>query len=157
MTKKYYCFFSFLVISVVFTVIGCKDKMGGTYPMTIKVTMDGKIIDGAIVSLVQLTGDGHTAVGISNASGIATIKSTEGWNGVFPGEYTVTIKKTEITTSSTPPPGTEVDRTYGGEDNAYTVSRELLPAQYGNSRTSGLSVTQEKKKGAFEFDITENP
>ena len=121
--------------------------------MTIKVTQDGSAVEGAIV---QLIGGNKTAVGITNPTDVATIKSTEGWDGVFPGEYAVTIKKTEMTTSSTPLLGTEEDRT-GGEDNAYIVSRELLPAKYGDAKTSELKVTQESKKGAFEFDLSANP
>jgi len=152
MTKRNCCVFSFLLIFAILSLVGCKDRMGGTYAMTVKVTQGGTAVEGAMVSLIQLTGEGHTAVGVTNASGIAAIKSTQSWEGVFPGEYSVTIKKTEVTTSSTPPPGTEVDRS-SSEENAFTVMRELLPAKYGNPRTSELKLTQEKKKGSFEFDL----
>ena len=123
--------------------------------MSIKVTLDGTPLEGATVSLVEIAGTGKTAVGMTTASGFAPMKSTEGWEGVFPGEYTVTIKKTQYSTSSTPPGGGDGDRS--GEDGEYAVSTELLPEIYGNSRTSGLKVTQEKKKGAFTFDISANP
>ncbi|MCL2622712.1 MAG: carboxypeptidase-like regulatory domain-containing protein [Planctomycetaceae bacterium] len=152
MTKSICRVFSFLLIFAALFIAGCKDKMGGSYPMTIKVTQEGNALEGATVFLIQLTGDGQTAVGVTNASGIAAIKSTEGWEGVFPGEYTVTIKKTEYSTSSTPPPGTEVDRS-SSDENVFSVSRELLPAKYGNARTSEMKVMQEKKKGYFEFDL----
>lgn len=149
-----------LAFSLVF-VAGCKDKMGGTYPMTIKVTLDGNPLEGATVSLVGVS-DGKTAIGISDASGVATIKSTEGWDGVFPGEYTVTMKKTEYTTSSTAPSGTETSRTSSGDDtaeeeNAFAVSRELLDAKYAKATTSGMTVTQEAKKGSFNFDLSSTP
>jgi len=157
MTKRNCCVFSFLLIFAASSVVGCKDKMGGTFPMSIKVSMNGSPVEGAMVMLFEDGGKGHTATGVTNASGLAVVKSTEGWGGVFPGEYSVSIKKTENTTSSTPPPGTEVDRTYGGDDNVYTVSRELLPVKYGNAKTSELKVTQDKKKGYAEFDLKENP
>ena len=155
MTKNnFYVLPLLLIFAVIFTV-GCKDKFGGSFPMTIKVTQSGTPVEGAIVALYGVS-DGKTATGVTDAKGIATIKSTDGgWQGVFPGEYTVTIKKTETTISSTPPPGTEVDRN-STEENAFTVSRELLPAQYGNARTSDLKVTQEAKKGTFEFDLPAN-
>ena len=124
--------------------------------MTIKVTLDGVTQERALVSLTQVSGEGHTAVGTTDAAGIATIKSTEGWNGVFPGEYTVTIKKVEMTTSSTPPKGAEVDRTSdGGDENAFVTMTDLLPKKYGSTKTSELKVTQESKAGAFEFDLSE--
>ena len=122
--------------------------------MSIKVTLDGTPLEGATVSLIQP--EGHTAVGVTDASGIAVIKSTDGLEGVFPGDYTVTIKKTERSTSSTPPPGTEIDRG-SSEENFFVTSRELLPVKYGSVKTSGLTVTQARQKGYFEFDITENP
>ena len=136
--------------------VGCKDKMGGTYPVTIKVTLDGEPLDGARILLSEVSGS-QSAVGITDASGVANIKSTEGdWGGVFPGEYDVVIKKTETTTSSTPPPGTEVSRDVPPEEQVYSISRELLPAKYGNPRTSGLKVSHTNKKEHFEFDISAN-
>ncbi|MCL2348414.1 MAG: hypothetical protein FWC50_09155 [Planctomycetaceae bacterium] len=155
MTKNNRFVFSLLLIFIVLFIAGCKDKMGGTYSMTIKVTQGGTAVEGAIVTLSEIS-NSKTAAGVTNASGIATMKSTEGWEGVFPGQYGVAIKKTEVTTSATPPPGTEVDRSSGGEDNAYTVSRELLPAKYGSARTSGLKVTQKNEKGQFELDLSAN-
>lgn len=157
MNKNNYHVFSLLLISVMMFAVGCKDKMGGTYPMTIKVTLDQVPLDGATVSLFQLSGDGHTATGITDALGNAIIKSTEGWEGVFPGEYTVTVKKTEYSTSTTPPKGAEVDHTSSDEEGSFSISKELLPEKYGSTKTSGLTVTQESKKGSFEFDISMNP
>jgi hypothetical protein len=154
MTNYNHYVFSFLLILVALSIVGCQDKSGGTYPMSIKVTQGGTPLEGATVTL---TGDSHTAVGITDTAGTATIKSTEGWTGVFPGEYAVTIKKTEYSTSSSPPPGTEVDRTSSDENQVFSIKRELLPAKYGNSKTSEMTVTQEKKKGTFEFDIPKSP
>ena len=137
--------------------VGCKDKMGGTYPVTVKVTMDGTPLDGATILLSEASGS-KSASGITDASGVASIKSTEGgWGGVFPGEYDVVIKKIETSTSSTPPPGTEVDRSAPPEDQVYSITRELLPAKYGNAKTSGLKVSHANKKESFEFDITMTP
>ena len=135
---------------------GCKDNMGDTYPATVKVTMDGKPLEGASILLTEVSGS-RSAAGITDASGVASIKSTEGgWGGVFPGEYDVVIKKTERTTSSTPPPGAEVSRDVPPEDQVYSISRELLPAKYGNAKTSGLKVSHANKKEHFEFDLSEN-
>ena len=124
--------------------------------MTIKVTLDGTALEGATVLLSEISG-GKSAVGITDARGVARIKSTEGKEGVFPGEYAVTIKKTETITSSTPPRGMDVGRDVPPEDQIFSTTRELLPAKYGSLATSGLTVTQVNKKGAFEFDLTENP
>jgi hypothetical protein len=155
MTKKNNSIFPFLLIVVALSIVGCKDKMGGPYPMTIQVTQNSTPVEGAIVT-IQATSGGQTATGVTNAAGIATIRSTEGWEGVFPGEYTVTVKKTETTFSSTPPPGTEGSRSSDGEDSAYVISREMLPLKYGNAATSELKATQENKKGHFEFDLSTN-
>ena len=122
--------------------------------MTIKVTMDGTPLEGA---RILLSASSQSAVGITDASGVANIKSTEGWEGVFPGEYDVTIKKTEVTTSTTPPPGTDVVRDAPPEEQVYSITRELLPAKYGNTNTSGLKLSHANKKETFEFDISANP
>ena len=156
MIKKTYRILPFVFIVALSLSVGCQDKMGGTYPVTIKVTLDGKPLEGARILLSEVSGS-QSAVGVTDASGVASIKSTEGgWGGVFPGEYDVVMKKTEVTTSSTPPPGTEVDRSAPPEDQVYSISRELLPAKYGNAKTSGLKVSHANKKEHFEFDLSEN-
>jgi len=153
MIKNTYQILPLVVVFALSLSVGCQDKMGGTYSATVKVTMDGKPLEGASILLTEVSGS-KSAAGITDASGVASVKSTEGgWGGVFPGEYNVVIKKTERTTSSTPPPGTEVSRDVPPEDQIYYTSRELLPAKYGNARTSELKLTQEKKKGSFEFDL----
>ena len=155
MSKKNSYIFSFVLVCAVLSLVGCKDNMGGTYPLSIKVTMDGNPLEGATVSLIQQTGEGHAAVGMTDAKGIAIIKSTEGWGGAFPGEYAVTIKKTEHSVSSTPV-GKE-EGTRDEADNIYAVSRELLPAKYASFSTSEMKVIHESKSGTFEFDISSNP
>ena len=137
--------------------VGCKDKSGGTYPVSVKVTLDSASLEGATVLLSEVSGS-KSAVGITNASGVANIKSTEGWDGVFPGEYNVVIKKTEITYTTTPPAGTEVDRsTPPEEEQRYSITRELLPAKYGKESTSGLKLSHVNQKETFEFDLSANP
>ena len=153
MTKNLHLCFSFLLIFAVLFCAGCKDNMGETYPLTVKVTLDGTPLEGATVMLLEPT-QSKTAVGTTDASGVATVKSTEGWDGVFPGEYGVTIMKTEHTTTTVPPKGEDVSP---DEDGNYAVSIELLPSKYASTKTSGLTLKQENKKGSFQFDISENP
>lgn len=158
MSKNKGYLFLLVIICAMAPLVGCKDKMGGTSPLSIKVTMDGAPLEGATVSLFQLTGDGNSAVGITDATGVAVIKSTLGWEGTFPGEYSVTIKKTEYSTSSTAEAKSEADRTSADDgDSTFAVSKELLPKKYASPASSGLKVVHEKGKPLAEIEITANP
>jgi hypothetical protein len=153
MTKPITPIASLFLIFASLSLVGCADKMGGTYPLTIKVMLEGEPVEDAFVSIFQQDGTGHAAVGITNASGVAAVKSTEGWEGAFPGEYDVKIAKTEsafvsATPSGNRPAGSEADDTMVASE-----PRSLLPEKYASISTSGLKLTHEKKKGHFEFDL----
>jgi len=68
----------------------------GYSQVEVKVTLDGAPLEGATVSLVPKDGSNAGASGITNSSGVATMKSTSDKSGVLAGEYIVTVAKTEV-------------------------------------------------------------
>ena len=128
-------------------VVGCGgEKNPGTVPVSVKITQKGSPLSDATVSIISK--DGKSASGRTNASGIAELSTVEGWDGAFPGEYGVSVEKTEMEIVKAPsadsPNGTRAQR------------KNLLPKKYASSKTSGFTMTVDKgQKEPVVFDITE--
>jgi hypothetical protein len=125
---------------------GCSGGgVGGTVPVSGKVTYKGAPVEGATVSFLG-TGDGSkVATAVSGAGGAYEL-STVNTKGALPGKYSVTVTKTETSEgvaqtmeeaakSKAPPP----------------TSKELLPAKYGDPAQTPLKF--EVKSGSNTFDL----
>ncbi|MCL2623091.1 MAG: carboxypeptidase-like regulatory domain-containing protein [Planctomycetaceae bacterium] len=67
------------------------------YPATVTVMQDGKPLAGAEVFLLNLDTSVNWPVGaITNASGVAVLRTNGQYPGAPEGQYKVTVRKTEI-------------------------------------------------------------
>lgn len=93
-----------VLFSTVVTLAGCggaKPDYPDTAAVTVTVTQAGQPLEGATVSFIN-PGSEYTGSGMSDASGNVVVTSFEQGDGLVPGEYKVTVRKSE--TISTPDP-----------------------------------------------------
>lgn len=161
-----YCHLSLALWCV--TLIGCGSGSGfpKTYPVTGKVTLNGKAIEGAMVTF-QLAEGKENAIGSTDASGEFKLSMFQPSDGAIPGQYRVAIRKVppgELTApANTPPPGTlasgDLPADYAppapteGSSKVKQAKSEV-PEKYGNDQASGLRATvTEAGPNRFEFDL----
>ncbi|MFO0943286.1 MAG: carboxypeptidase-like regulatory domain-containing protein [Pirellulales bacterium] len=144
-----------LVIPVLCVCIaGCGGSSGfpKTYPVTGKVTMNGKAIEGAMVTF-KLEEGKENAIGTTDSKGEFTLSMFQPGDGAVPGAYRITVTKLPpgVTASaSTPPPGQlgaadlpsdyappTPDTNKGGP----AAPKSEIPAKYSNEQSSGLRAT----------------
>lgn len=136
-----------------------------TFKVSGTVTLEGKPVDGAIVTFVS-SENKKNAVGSTNAKGEFKLSTFGPGDGALPGSYKVTISKTDEAAAppaTTPPPGViaggEISESYvppantaGGKKGS--GPKNLLPAKYANEQTSGLVATvAENDQNKFDFEL----
>ena len=89
------------------------------------------------VTLKQVP-SGVVASGEVDRSGSFSLRAGSS-NGMPPGEYAASVRVCEVT----PPP----------EPGGYSSSRDISPARYSNSKTSGLSVTLVAGSNDVQLDL----
>ena len=124
---------------------GRKGDRPATFPVAGTVSLDGTPLAGARVSF-EAHGVKYWAEGLTDASGRYALMTFEPGDGAVPGVYQVVITKYED-------PATVPESRRERPDY---VPRNLLPARYATSSTSGLSatVTAESGSEANRFDFT---
>jgi len=92
--------------------------------------------------------DGDSAAGMTNDSGVAEMELT-GVNkkGALPGEYSVAVRKWDIVI--VPNPSEE------SPDDTRSTRVSLLPDKYGETSTSGFTLTVGTSAVKETFDIPE--
>lgn len=129
-------------------VAGCGYRRPGLLPTGALVTLDGKPVAGASVTLVP-SKPGRPAMGMSDDSGRVTFSTYGSRDGVPPGEYKAVVTKLVPTKKAkakleklSPRPAAE------GEEGAEPMTEmqdddyeNLLPARYAGIGTTDLSVT----------------
>ena len=146
------------------TTVGCGG--GSSFPDPVPVTgvvkLNGSPVDGATVTFMTKDGAGRSASGQTDGEGNFTLGTFSGDDGAIPGEYTVTITKSDSSSTDT----IDLDGE-GDPGEAYEAAMEAagsaaeagkvdtsLPAKYAKAEESGLnrSVGAEGKNH-FEFDL----
>jgi hypothetical protein len=97
------------------------------------VTLDGKPLDGAVVSFFPLADDGRSAAGVSGTDGVFRVTTFTPGDGALPGEYRVTVVMD-------PPP--EVD----GGAVAGESSMDFMMRAKPNFSKMGQKIEQSKKE-----------
>lgn len=128
-----------------------------TYPVTGTVTLNGQPVAGATVNF---TPKERAAPGQSGPQAASAVTDEQGkyqigtfakGDGALPGEYLVSVTKYE---GGGPTGGSSSEEEYRppvpGEEPP--VPKNVLPQQYANPNTSGLSIKVEAK--ANTYDIT---
>ena len=133
---------SFRVVGVIGAILlssalGCgRSNRPATTPVTLTITYQGKPVEGATVTLLPESASVPVATGITDRSGVAKPRTFPDVIGVVPGNYTVTVRKTEV--QGTLPEGQSLDDLPPGQGPTF---RELLPAKYASPSTSELKLT----------------
>ncbi|MGN6134450.1 MAG: carboxypeptidase-like regulatory domain-containing protein [Aureliella sp.] len=136
-----------------------------TYPVRGTVTLNGKPVEGAVVTFQPMEGKG-SAVGSTDANGVYTLSTFNPSDGALAGQYKVSIAKYEggvsPTSSSTNapgqlgPPGLPDDYAppaLTGNVSRPTGPKNLLPAKYANPDSSALRATVDTGKNEINFDM----
>lgn len=155
----------FLGLSCLVVTAGCESSSGfpKTYPVTGTVKVNGKPIDGAVVTF-QIESGKENAIGTTNASGEFKLSMFRPSDGAIPGQYRVAISKpTAATLSSGATPEGQIasgdlpaDYEPPAESMAPAASnaKSEIPAKYSNDQTSGLRATvTESDENHFDFDL----
>lgn len=146
------------IVLGIFACVGCND---GMVKLNARVTLDGKPLEGASVSLY---GEGESrnrpAAGMTNADGIVTFTTFQPNDGVLPGEYKVVVIKSP---NSVEEEMASYDRN-NPEDVKRMIARETggnvaftpstLPRSYLNPQTSPISVKVPPDEEVVEFALT---
>src|SRR5687768_7723562 len=137
-----HCGFLHCVLLLLTTISGCGpgNKLG-TAPVTGTVTYRGQPVDGATVSFIP-DGDGRPATAITKAGGAYQLTTLDS-EGALPGQYTVLVRKMEISPASTQP--VSMEDALKLNNRPPPPPKELLPAKYGDAAKSPLKF--EVKKG----------
>lgn len=141
------------VLILVLSASGCGDTsgVGPTFPVSGKVTINGTPLTAAstIVLFKPDAAKGNTSLfeptGTVDAEGNYTL-TTKGKKGAPPGWYKVIVTARE----DAPPVHPKTPKPHR------PVSKSLLPAKYGQTQTSGLSieVVEESAPGAYDLKLT---
>src|SRR5207244_4820472 len=128
---------------------GCGPKhanMPAHYPVTGKITLDGKPLPGAgIMFLPRGNTRGTGSQAMTDKEGAYTLKSDHAGAGAAEGEYAVTISRV-VNRDGTP----YVPR----PDAAEAGERETLPGHYSDSMKTILSANVPKGGDTINFELT---
>ncbi|HEX4607748.1 MAG TPA: metallophosphoesterase [Urbifossiella sp.] len=117
---------------------GTKRKTVPTFPAAGKVTLDGRPLVGATVTLHKLNKDTekyvNTSDGLTDKTGAFRLSTYGAFDGAPVGEFVVTVVKTGR-----------------GYHDGETPEKSVIPARYASPATSGLRV--ELKEGPNEFNL----
>lgn len=138
-----------LVIVVLPT--GCGKRRPVPVQVTGQVTLDGKPVGAAAVTLMP-EGGGRPASGATDASGAFKLSTFTAGDGALPGDYTAVVTKYESKAGAAAP------ATEGGSDGLMgampQVTKSLLPEIYASPKTSGLKVSVKKGMPAIQLGLS---
>ncbi|MDR2642573.1 MAG: carboxypeptidase-like regulatory domain-containing protein [Planctomycetaceae bacterium] len=138
---KKWILFSFLIL-----IVGCNQsgQLEGLVPASGTVTFNGQPIDQAMIIFSPQTGENtaRAASATTDAKGNFTMMTLNPGDGVFPGDYLVTVEKTEITGEYRQEPTPDSDKSKLIDTRQI---KDLLPVKYSNINTTDLSVSISEK------------
>lgn len=134
---------------------GCGSKspgLAGLAPVTGTVTLKGAPLEGATVTF-SAAGAGRAASGMTDATGKFSLTSLNPGDGAMPGDYSVTVKKTET-----------VGKVYSSQESQeyYMKNQKAPPApqvknlvneKFALPSSSPLKATVKAGKNDFTFDV----
>lgn len=147
--KNIICFSLFVLFCL--TMSGCKPKsnLNGLVPCEGKITFKGEACSGARISFSPIGNGGNqrAASGVTDSAGVFKMITLQPDDGVFPGEYTVTITKYEFLKTENKPQTEDTESPPLKQENK-------LPAKYADTQQSCLVITvpeSGKKDVLFEL------
>ncbi len=146
-----------------FCFVGCGggDGFAPPVPVSGKVSLGGKPVDGASVTFLSKAG-GRSASGKTDKDGNFKLTSVKTDDGASPGEFAVTISKQEAKGGGSS--GVDISKGYGdnygkmmgasASGNMDKAVSQVLPAKYADPLQSGLVRSVVKgDKNDFDFDL----
>jgi hypothetical protein len=142
--------FSLVLIAGLF-VVGCgPEQPENDAFVTGTVTLDGEPVED--VSLIFQKADfSYTAFGTTDEEGVYHLRDATA-DGCQPGEYIVTIEKTETEVEGEYLPEDHPDYGKPGTEPKETIIH-LLPEKYSDPTTSGLKRTVEPGENTIDFPL----
>ena len=146
-----------------FCFVGCGGGDGFPPPVPVsgKVLVAGKPVEGAAVTFLSKSG-GRSASGKTDKDGNFKLTSVKTDDGASPGEYAVTISKQEAKGGGSAT--VDISKGYGdnygkmqgaaGSGSMEKVINQVLPAKYADPLQAGLVRSVVKgDKNEFDFDL----
>jgi hypothetical protein len=134
-----------LVVISAFAGCGDKGRLAGLYKCEGSVTYKGEPVVGGVLTFYPDGGnpEARPASANTDAQGRFKVTTLKENDGIFPGNYTVTIEKFEQYG--------QPRKVKDGEGNIVEEynTRNILPVKYADPKKSGLTVTIEKKKNVL--------
>jgi hypothetical protein len=131
----------------------------GLVPVEGTISIDGKPLAGAVVTIVNAEGVGTAMTDETGAFKVMTIRGPRGYRGALPGTYQVAIKKTEPVEDigEEPDPSDKAahdawSKKYVAIMKAFISPKDLIPAEFGDPKTSGL-IIEIPEKGKQDISI----
>ena len=129
-----------------------------TYRVTGTVIMQGKPVEGAVITFVPTATDGDAASAITDADGKYELTTWQAGDGARPGEYRVKVNKQEQATVDLAKMVKNLS--IEEEQKIYVESKKLpppakclVPSKYLDESTSGLSHTVPNAASTFDIEI----
>jgi hypothetical protein len=151
------CFLLIVLTTISAGALGCGgggSGLDGTVPVSGTVTQKGTALAGATVTFVPSGQGARAASAITDANGQFTLTTLTAGDGAFPGDYQVTVIKTETIGKVYTP---EEANAYYGQHQTQPPAPEIknmLDQKYADATTSGLTASvKQGEKNDFTFDL----
>jgi len=164
---NHYYFTLFLLLVTTCLPSGCNkgpQKPSGLpelFPCQITITQEGTLLEGAAVVLFPKSGgsNGWNTEGVTNAKGVAELKTHLEFKGAPAGDYVVLVTKTELSPSAWPidPPKDPVEKEewYNGKAAEKRINYRFIKPEFGDAKKTPHSITITKGKNEATFDVGE--
>lgn len=125
------------------TALGCSDSSGikGLVPVKGTVTYNGEPVEGATVTFAPAASGGKAAVGKTDSSGAYSLTTKDPGDGILPGDYMITVSKTEATGGLSLEEAEKWAEENPEKRPPSPTLTEHLPEKYKVARNSGLKAT----------------
>jgi hypothetical protein len=141
---------------------GCGADRPQTIPVTGRVTLDGRPVEGAVVGFLP-KGGGRPATGTTDASGAFTLTTFDEGDGALPGVHLVTVTNRSSKGKDGAPGGGDSEGAergmtltgpMGGAGQKQPNAEWLVPEKYSLPRESGLTCTVATGMAPPTFELT---
>ncbi len=126
-----------------------------THPVSVTVTYNGDVVDGATVTFISQDGEPVAAYGRTDSSGVAQMKTYVEGDGAVVGQHKVLISKMEATGGGPHEAESleEYDAPELAEDAQVAAVKYLVPQKYGSPVTSELTAQVTSGRNEIRFDL----
>jgi hypothetical protein len=134
-----------LFLIAIALLVGCaKDDTPKTVPAEGVVTLDGNPVEGATVIFIATQGS-NNATAVTGKQGVFKANAFEHKSGAVPGDYKVTINKTDFKPASEKAGESNVTVSYGLPERYASVSKTDLTLQLGENGNKEIKFELKSK------------